>query len=103
MVRGQHALNVLYIRVQISSVARVLVHKCDSGMLHGAGVNHHVPGIAIQSLRPAVVALKWKAATNCCYNFYKPYVGSPADDGYSQVQVNQVKAKLFHGSKKRVP
>ena len=65
MVRGKHAQNVLYIRVQISSVARVLVHKCDSGMLHGAGVNHHVPGVAVQALRPAVVALKWKEATNC--------------------------------------
>ena len=63
-------------------------------------MNHHVPGVAVQALRPAVVALKWMEATNCCYSAYKPYVGSLADDGYSQATSEPSKSKVISWIKK---
>ena len=56
-LNSTYVLKATYIRIEISALAGVLVHERDPDVLYGARVNHHVPGIAVQTLRPAVIAL----------------------------------------------
>lgn len=45
-------------RVQISNVSGFSILVSDFNMLVGAGMNHHVPGVPIQSISPVIVALQ---------------------------------------------
>lgn len=43
--------------VQISNGSSLSIFVGDLNMLMAAGVNHHVPGVAVQAIGPVVVTL----------------------------------------------
>lgn len=49
---------VTHPRVQISDVSSLSVFVSDLNMLMAAGVNHHVPRVAVQAVGPVVVTLR---------------------------------------------
>ena len=46
-----------YIRLKIAALLGFFVHVDNSDVLNGPRVNHHIPRVSIQAIRPAVVAL----------------------------------------------
>ena len=46
------------VRVEEAHVAHVLVHVGDADVLRAPRVDHHVPGVTVEPVRPVVVALQ---------------------------------------------
>lgn len=53
-------------RVQISNVSSFSILVSDFNMLVGAGMNHHVPGVPVQSIGPVIVALHRRDFRKSC-------------------------------------
>lgn len=51
-------------RVQISNFPSFPIFVGDLDVLMGAGVDHHVPGVAIQTIGPVIVTLETKEDFN---------------------------------------
>lgn len=56
-VRQTFAVKLTHPRVQISNISGLSIFVSDFYVLVGAGVNHHVPRVAVQAVSPVVVTL----------------------------------------------